>query len=129
MDTKKIKDAVGTASKVLTVRQDWKDAKRAYRETKDEVRSLLEKNAWDEKKLRRENAEERGRNLANIGASGVTAGSYDDALLYNDLKTEQEADFNKKQTADEARRTLRKARAERKAAKLKYSLSLLDTFM
>lgn len=129
MDTKKIKDAVGTASKVLTVRQDWKDAKRAYRETKDEVRSLLEKNAWDEKKLRRENAEERGRNLANIGASGVTAASYDDALLYNDLKTEQEADFNKKQTADEARRTLRKARAERKAAKLKYSLSLLDTFM
>lgn len=129
MDTKKIKEAVGTTSKVLTIRQDWKDAKRAYRETKDEVRSLLEKNAWDEKKLRRENAEERGRNLANIGASGVTADSYDDALLYNDLKTEQEADFNKKQTADEARRTLRKARAERKAAKLKYSLSLLDTFM
>ncbi len=129
MDTKKIKDAVGTASKVLTIRQDWKDAKRAYREAKDEVRSLLEKNAWDEKKLRRENAEERGRNLANIGASGVTAASYDDALLYNDLKTEQEADFNKKQTADEARRTLRKARAERKAAKLKYSLSLLDTLM
>lgn len=129
MDTKKIKEAVGTTSKVLTIRQDWKNAKLAYRDARDEARSLLEKNAWDEKKLRRENAEERGRNLANIGASGVTAASYDDALLYNDLKTEQEADFNKKQAADEARRTLRKARAEKKAARLKYSLSLLDAFM
>lgn len=129
MDTKKIKEAVGTTSKVLTIRQDWKNAKLAYRDARDEARSLLEKNAWDEKKLRRENAEERGRNLANIGASGVTAASYDDALLYNDLKTEQEADFNKKQAADEARRTLRKARAEKKAAKLKYSLSLLDSFL
>ncbi len=129
MDTKKIKEAVGTTSKILTIRQDWKNAKLAYRDARDEARSLLEKNAWDEKKLRRENAEERGRNLANIGASGVTAASYDDALLYNDLKTEQEADFNKKQAADEARRTLRKARAEKKAARLKYSLSLLDAFM
>lgn len=129
MDTKKIKEAVGTTSKILTIRQDWKNAKLAYRDARDEARSLLEKNAWDEKKLRRENAEERGRNLANIGASGVTAASYDDALLYNDLKTEQEADFNKKQATDEARRTLRKARAEKKAARLKYSLSLLDAFM
>lgn len=129
MDTKKIKEAVGTTSKILTIRQDWKNAKLAYRDARDEARSLLKKNAWDEKKLRRENAEERGRNLANIGASGVTAASYDDALLYNDLKTEQEADFNKKQAADEARRTLRKARAEKKAARLKYSLSLLDAFM
>lgn len=129
MDTKKIKEAVGTTSKILTIRQDWKNAKLAYRDARDEARSLLEKNAWDEKKLRRENAEERGRNLANIGASGVTAASYDDALLYNDLKTEQEADFNKKQAADEARKTLRKARAEKKAARLKYSLSLLDAFM
>lgn len=129
MDTKKIKEAVGTTSKILTIRQDWKNAKLAYRDARDEARSLLEKNAWDEKKLRRENAEERGRNLANIGASGVTAASYDDALLYNDLKTEQEADFNRKQAVGEAYRSVRKARAEKKAAKLKYSLSLLDSFL
>ena len=129
MDTKKIKEAVGTTSKILTIRQDWKNAKLAYRDARDEARSLLEKNAWDEKKLRRENNEERGKNLSRIGASGVKAASYDDALFYNDLKTEQEADFNRKQAVGEAYRSVRKARAEKKAAKLKYSLSLLDSFL
>lgn len=129
MEKSKLTESVKKTSKILTVRQDWKDAKRAYRDSKEEAAALLEKNAWDEKKLRRENDEERGKNLSRIGASGVKVSSYDDALLYNDLKTEQEADFNKKQARDEANRTLRKARAERKAAKLKYSLSLLDEFM
>lgn len=129
MEKSKLTEAVKKSSKILTVRQDWKDAKRAYRDSKEEAAALLEKNAWDERKLRRENDEERGKNLSRIGASGVKVSSYDDALLYNDLKTEQEADFNKKQARDEANRTLRKARAERKAAKLKYSLSLLDEFM
>ncbi|HBO59414.1 MAG TPA: hypothetical protein DD624_05850 [Alphaproteobacteria bacterium] len=118
-----------TAGKLLTVRQDWKKAKLAYLDARDEARASLDKNAWDEKKLRRENNEERGKNLALIGASGVKSNSYDDALFYNDLKTEQEAEFNKKQAAGEAYRSMRKARAEKKAAKLKYSLSLLDTFM
>lgn len=129
MEKSKLTESVKKSSKILTVRQDWKDAKRAYRDSKEEAAALLEKNAWDERKLRRENDEERGKNLSRIGASGVKVSSYDDALLYNDLKTEQEADFNKKQARDEANRTLRKARAERKAAKLKYSLSLLDEFM
>ena len=129
MEKSKLTESVKKSSKILTVRQDWKDAKRAYRDSKEEAAALLEKNAWEERKLRRENAEERGKNLSRIGASGVKVSSYDDALLYNDLKTEQEADFNKKQARDEANRTLRKARTERKAAKLKYSLSLLDEFM
>ena len=122
-------ETLKTAGKMLTIRQDWKDAKRAYRDSKEETAALLEKNAWDERKLRRENDEERGKNLSRIGASGVKASSYDDALFYNDLKTEQEADFNKKQAVGEAYRSVRKARAEKKAAKLKYSLSLLDEFM
>ena len=122
-------ETLKTAGKLLTIRQDWKDAKRAYRDSKEETAALLEKNAWDERKLRRENDEERGKNLSRIGASGVKASSYDDALFYNDLKTEQEADFNKKQAVGEAYRSVRKARAEKKAAKLKYSLSLLDEFM
>lgn len=122
-------ETLKTAGKLLTIRQDWKDAKRAYRDSKEEAAALLEKNAWDEKVLRRENNEERGKNLSRIGASGVKASSYDDALFYNDLKTEQEADFNKKQAVGEAYRSVRKARAEKKAAKLKYSLSLLDEFM
>lgn len=129
MEKSKLTESVKKSSKILTIRQDWKDAKRAYRDSKEEAAALLEKNAWDERNLRRENDEERGKNLSRIGASGVKVSSYDDALLYNDLKTEQEADFNKKQARDEANRTLRKARAERKAAKLKYSLSLLDEFM
>lgn len=122
-------ETLKTAGKLLTIRQDWKDAKRAYRDSKEEAAALLEKNAWDERKLRRENDEERGKNLSRIGASGVKVSSYDDALLYNDLKTEQEAEFNKKQAVGEAYRSVRKARAEKKAAKLKYSLSLLDEFM
>lgn len=129
MEKSNLTESVKKSSKILTVRQDWKDAKRAARNLKEDAAALLEKNAWDEKKLRRENNEERGKNLSCIGASGVKAASYDDALFYNDLKTEQEADFNKKQAHDEARRTLRKARAEKKAAKLKYSLSLLDSFL
>lgn len=129
MEKSKLTESVKKSSKILTIRQDWKDAKRAYRDSKEEAAALLEKNAWDERNLRRENDEERGKNLSRIGASGVKVSSYDDALLYNDLKSEQEADFNKKQARDEANRTLRKARAERKAAKLKYSLSLLDEFM
>lgn len=128
MEKSKLTESIKKTSKILTVRQDWKDAKRAYRDSKEDAAALLEKNAWDEKKLRRENDEERGKNLSRIGASGVKVSSYDDALLYNDLKTEQEADFNQKQARDEANRTLRKARAEKKAAKLKYSLSLLDSF-
>ena len=118
-----------TAGKLLTIRQDWNNARRDFRDAQDEARDLLEKNAWDEKKLRRENNEERGKNLSRIGASGVKAASYDDALFYNDLKTEQEADFNRKQAVGEAYRSVRKARAEKKAAKLKYSLSLLDSFL
>nr|DAI19105.1 MAG TPA: hypothetical protein [Caudoviricetes sp.] len=118
-----------TAGKLLTIRQDWNNTRRDFRDAQDEARDLLEKNAWDEKKLRRENNEERGKNLSRIGASGVKAASYDDALFYNDLKTEQEADFNRKQAVGEAYRSVRKARAEKKAAKLKYSLSLLDSFL
>lgn len=129
MEKSNLAESVKKSSKILTVRQDWNNARRDFRDAQDEARDLLEKNAWDEKKLRRENNEERGKNLSRIGASGVKAASYDDALFYNDLKTEREADFNKKQAQDEARRTLRKARAEKKAAKLKYSLSLLDTFL
>ena len=118
-----------TAGKLLKIRQDWNNARRDFRDAQDEARDLLEKNAWDEKKLRCENNEERGKNLSRIGASGVKAASYDDALFYNDLKTEQEADFNRKQAVGEAYRSVRKARAEKKAAKLKYSLSLLDSFL
>lgn len=118
-----------TAGKLLTIRQDWNNTRRDFRDAQDEARDLLEKNAWDEKKLRRENNEERGQNLSRIGASGVKAASYDDALFYNDLKTEQEADFNRKQAVGEAYRSVRKALAEKKAAKLKYSLSLLDSFL
>lgn len=118
-----------TAGKLLTIRQDWNNARRDFRDAQDEARDLLEKNAWDEKKLRRENNEERGKNLSCIGASGVKAASYDDALFYNDLKTEQEADFNRKQAVGEAYRSVCKARAEKKAAKLKYSLSLLNSFL
>ena len=129
MEKSNLAESVKKSSKILTVRQDWNNARRDFRDAQDEARDLLEKNAWDEKKLRRENNEDRGKNLSRIGASGVKAASYDDALFYNDLKTEQEADFNKKQAQDEARRTLRKARAEKKAAKLKYSLSLLDSFL
>lgn len=129
MEKSNLTESVKKSSKILTVRQDWNNARRDFRDAQDEARDLLKKNAWDEKKLRRENNEERGKNLSRIGASGVKAASYDDALFYNDLKAEQEADFNKKQAQDEARRTLRKARAEKKAAKLKYSLSLLDSFL
>lgn len=50
-----------TAGKLLTIRQDWNNTRRDFRDAQDEARDLLEKNAWDEKKLRRENNEERGK--------------------------------------------------------------------
>ena len=80
-----------SAKTTLTLLKNWDGGDDSAADYDAEAGETLRKAAADIREIRQKNAEEKGENIARAGSSGIDVSSYNDALLYNDLKAAREA--------------------------------------
>ena len=115
-----------SAKTTLTLLKNW-DGGNAddYNAEADEALRQADR---DVREIRRKNAEEKGENIARAGSSGIDVSSYNDALLYNDLKAARDAFDVRERAREKAGVLRRKASRSRVGATdraLAFSVNLL----
>ena len=122
---------INSAKNTFNLLKDWQESKKNEKDYYWQADNVIRQSRNETQKLKQENDEKKGEALAKAGASGINVSSFNDALLYNDLKTAREA-YDKEQQAQEKSYTLRQqAKTERKNRKNKafsYSVGLLSDF-
>ena len=120
-----------SAKNTFNLLKDWQDSKDNEKDYYWQANNVIQQSRNDSKKLKRENDEETGKAIAKAGASGISVSSFNDALLYNDLKTAQEI-YDKEQQAKEKayslKRQAKNERNNRKSKAFSYSVGLLTDF-
>ena len=119
-----------SAKTTLTLLKNWDGGDDSAADYDAEAGETLRKAAADIREIRQKNAEEKGENIARAGSSGIDVSSYNDALLYNDLKAAREA-FDVRDRAERKAVVLRrKASRSRVGATdraLAFSVNLLKS--
>ena len=117
---------ISGAKSTFNILKEWrelKDNEKRQTETNTKTDDLLE--------IKRQNAQDRGRDIARAGDSGIVLSSFNDVLLSEDLKAAREI-YDKQQKAREETLALRKqAKKERRNKRDKafvYSVGLLSDF-
>lgn len=122
---------MSSAKNTFNLLKEWQDSKDAEKDYYWQADNVIRQNRDETQKLKRENDEERGEAVAKAGASGINISSFNDALLYNDLKTAKEV-YDKEQQAKEQaynlRRQAKNERRNRKSKAFSYSVGLLTDF-
>ena len=122
---------INSAKNTFNLLKDWQESKKNEKDYYWQADNVIRQSRNETQKLKQENDEKKGEALAKAGASGINVSSFNDALLYNDLKTAREA-YDKEQQAQEKSYTLRQqAKTERKNRKNKafsYSVGLFSDF-
>ena len=103
--------------------KEWQASKAAQEAYFHQANSLLNENEAEIRKMKRENEEERGKNVSKAGASGIDVSSFNDAVLSEDLKNDRDIYDKQVQTQAKASALRNKAYAERRK-RWKKSLSL-----
>ena len=122
---------MNSAKNTLNLLKEWQDSKETEKDYRRQADNVMRTNYNETQKLKREKDEERGEAIAKAGASGVDVASFNDALLYGDLKSRQKIYDKKQQAADQAYSLRRQAKSERDKRKNKafsYSVGLLTDF-
>lgn len=111
--------------------KEWQDSKNTEDDYYRQADNIIRQNRNETQKMKRENEEERGEAVAKAGASGINVSSFNDALLYNDLKTARDVYDKEQQAGEQAyslRRQAKNERRNRKGKALSYSVGLLTDF-
>lgn len=119
-----------SAKTTLTLLKSWDGGDDSAADCDAEAGETLRRAAADIREIRRKNAEEKGENIARAGSSGIDVSSYNDALLYNDLKAAREAFDVRDRAEREATVLRRKANRSRVGATdraLAFSVNLLKS--
>ncbi len=120
-----------SAKNTFNLLKDWQTSKDNEDDYYQQADSLLKQTQYETKKIKRENREKKGESIANAGASGIAVSSFNDALLYNDLKTAQEVYQKQEQAREQAynlRKQAKKESRNRKNQAFSYSIGLLTDF-
>ena len=108
---------------------EWQKSKETQEACFHQAKRLLKDNDEDIDKIKRQSAEERGKNISKAGASGIDLSSFNDALLSEDLKNARDV-YDKQKQAQEKAQALRKQaeneRRNRRNKSLSYSVGLLS---
>ncbi len=120
-----------SAKNTFNLLKDWQTSKENEDDYDRQADNVLKQTRHEIRKIKRENREEKGETIAKAGASGVSVSSFNDALMYNDLKTAQDV-YEKQEQAREQAYNLRKQaqneRSNRKNKAFSYSIGLLTDF-
>ena len=121
--------ALSAAKNTFNLLKEWHESKEAQKAYFHQADSLLQ-NTFDEiRQMKRQKAEDRGKNISKAGASGIDLSSFNDAFLSQDLKEAQDIYDKQKQAQEEALELRRKAKKERQNRRDKafsYSIGLLS---
>lgn len=118
-----------SAKSTFNLLKEWQDSKDAEENYFRQADDTIRKSRAEAQKMKRENDEERGEAVAKAGASGINVSSFNDALLYNDLKTARDVYDKERQAAEQAgalRRQAGNERRNRKSKAFSYSVGLLS---
>lgn len=122
---------MSSAKNTFNLLKEWQDSENAEDDYYRQANNVIRQNRNETQKLKRESDEERGEAVAKAGASGINVSSFNDALLYNDLKTAREVYDKEQQAREQAyslRRQAKNERRNRKSKALSYSIGLLTDF-
>lgn len=117
-----------SAKTTLTLLKNWDGGNGDADDYNAEADEALRQADRDVREIRRKNAEEKGENIARAGSSGIDVSSYNDALLYNDLKAARDAFDVRERAREKAGVLRRKASRSRVGATdwaLAFSVNLL----
>ena len=109
--------------------KEWQASKAAQDSYFHQSASLLNDNNADVLKMKRQYAEDRGRNISKAGASGLDVSSFNDALLSEDLKNARDIYDKQMQAQAKAAALRNKAHNERRkrwGKSLAFSADLLS---
>ena len=121
--------ALSATKNTFNLLKDWQNSKENQKAFFYQADRLLQDNADEIRQMKRQNAEDRGKDISKAGASGVDLSSFNDALLSENLKNSRNI-YDEQQKAQEQARALRKqGRNERKNRRNKtfsYAVGLLS---
>lgn len=103
--------------------KEWRASKEARKSYFHQANSLLSDENAEIQRMKRNHAEDRGKNVSKAGASGVDLSSFNDALLSEDLKSGRDIYDKQVQAQAKAAALRNKAHNERRK-KWEKSLSL-----
>lgn len=119
------------AQSTFNLLKEWRESKNTEKSHYQQADSIMQDNADELREMKRQNAQERGQNIAKAGASGVALSSFNDALLSEDLKNAREMYDKQKKAREEAwalRKLAKKERRNRREKAFSYSVGLLSDF-
>ena len=121
--------AMSATKNTFNLLKEWRDSKEAQKSYFHQADSLLKGNADEIRQMKRQNAEDRGKDISKAGASGIDISSFNDALLSKDLKAAQNMYDKQKQAQEQALALRKQAKNERRNRRDKafsYSVGLLS---
>ena len=123
--------ALSAAKSTFNLLKEWRESKEAQKAYFHQADSLLQDNAEEVRQMKRQNAEDIGKDISKAGASGINLSSFNDALFSENMKNTREI-YDKQKKAQEQAQALRKqAKNEERNRRNKafsYSVGLLSDF-
>ena len=123
--------ALSAAKSTFNLLKEWRESKEAQKAYFHQADSLLQDNAEEVRQMKRQNAEDIGKDISKAGASGINLSSFNDALFSENMKNTREI-YDKQKKAQEQAQALRKqAKNEKRNRRNKafsYSVGLLSDF-
>ena len=131
MSKKGFSTLMNSAKNTFNLLKEWQDSKNTEKDYYLQAHNTIRQSRDETEQLKRKNKKERGTAIAKAGASGINVSSFNDALLYNDLKTAREVydkEQNARQQAAGLRRQAANERRNRKSKAFSYTVGLLSDF-
>ena len=94
--------------------KEWQASNAAQESYFHQANSLLSDDTTEIRRMKRQNAEDRGKNISKAGASGIDVSSFNDAILSEDLKNERDIYDKQMQAQAKAAALRNKAYGERR---------------
>lgn len=116
--------ALSAVKNTFNLLKEWQKSKETQEDCFHQAKSLLKANDDDIDKIKRQSAEERGKNISKAGASGIDLSSFNDALLSEDLKNARNIHDEQKE-AQALKKQAESVKRNRRNKSLSYSVGLL----
>lgn len=121
--------ALSAVKNTFNLLKEWQKSKETQEDCFHQAKSLLKANDDDIDKIKRQSAEERGKNISKAGASGIDLSSFNDAFLSEDLKNARNIHDEQKEAQEKAqalRKQAESVKRNRRNKSLSYSVGLLS---
>ena len=86
MTNNKASAAFSGVKSSFNLMKEWQASKAAQDSYFHQANSILSNDEAEIRQMKRQNAEDRGKNVSKAGASGIDISSFNDAILSEDLK-------------------------------------------